>query len=263
MSRAPMDFETEKKVSDFLDKYFYSKLKSDEVISDFKRISIDNSDSIILQVDGDDLKESKLQLKGVDIIISKQNKNGSLTNSLIDEKCCIYFANDNIGTFSFELLAKGKEEQENYGWFIREDLKTEFYFLLWPTVNQELHDKYVSKDSKGHKRTEEKIELISHITPEDFTKFYGILIKKSKLKEALAEKGLSNDVLYKKAKEIRASKKTGRIDFVRSRDIFYYYYSSESSQYEEQPINILIKQFKLKELATSQYIIYKNRYKKF
>lgn len=249
MSRAESDFAIEGKVREFLDKYFYTKLISDEKISGFKRINNTSKDK--LKINGEEISELRLS-QGVDIII---NTDGS--DLLIDEKCCVYYINESIGTFSFELLSKGKKGQENIGWFIREDLMTEYYFLLWPYIDQDLYDKYITKNSTDKKQ---KSKLLNFISSEDFTKFEGILIKKSDILTALKSMDLDINKMYEKACQIRNSNQTGSIDFKKGKYNFYYFSASKSNEYTEQPINLLIKRFKLEELATSKYIITKSGY---
>lgn len=108
------DMRAEQRLGEFMDAYFYSKLKSKNG-APISFIRMSDRDS---------------QLKGIDVCIETDGR-----KMLIDEKASVYYSNAMIPTFAFELdsIQRGHTEPVQ-GWFINDELMTEYYMLIWPNV---------------------------------------------------------------------------------------------------------------------------------
>ena len=214
-SRMSSDMGAEAQLAAFLDEHFYPWLS--------KRYGYD----CITRVD-----ELELQYKGIDVITYA---NGRI--SYVDEKAQLYYMQDPLPTFAFELsfLRAG---EERLGWFINDELMTETYLLLFPRSDVD----------------------VSKVTKTDFKSVEAIALSKKKLREYLSDRGLDKETLRKKADAIRRSRKTGRIDRAFSgidiRGI--YLYASSPSRYIEAPINLVIGKDHLKRVANASFIITKD-----
>ena len=105
------DTFVENELSKFLDKYLYSK---SEIFSNFQRCSDQDS-----------------QFNGIDTIISIPKL--GLTDIKVDEKAQLnekYIGNP-LPTFVLELTFINAVQNIQEGWFIRDDLDTEYYLLIW------------------------------------------------------------------------------------------------------------------------------------
>lgn len=136
MSRRRLDMQAESELARFLDVCFYSRLIDSGELSSAQRIT-----------------DIEMQREGIDVIAKK---NG--WQALIDEKAHLYYINNGLPTFAFELgfLLDG---HETIGWFLNDELHTDRYFLLWPNAT--------TSD-------------LEHLTAKDFTLVYGLMIKKKK-----------------------------------------------------------------------------------
>jgi len=206
MSRRESDSRGEKAMGVFLDKYFYSKAQEKRLLSYVERIY-----------------DKKLQLQGIDVLIDNRN---------IDEKAQLYYINNPVDSFAFEIDYFSEERGHIVdGWFINDSNKTDDYLLLW-----------IEKA-----RTTE----INRLVAEDFENVSVDLISKKHIKAYLDGLGISNAVLKKKALEMRKNK-LKRVDF--SDDIHLSY---SMKGYAEEPINLVIKKKVLDEISTKQYKISK------
>lgn len=108
------DMKAEQRLGEFMDTYFYSKLETDNK-------GILKCERII---------DKELQMNGIDVCI--ETINGKI---FLDEKAAIYYSNAMIPTFAFEInsIQTGHIEPVQ-GWFINDELQTQYYMLIWPNV---------------------------------------------------------------------------------------------------------------------------------
>ena len=208
MSRRRLDMQAESELARFLDVCFYSRLIDSGELSSAQRIT-----------------DIEMQREGIDVIAKK---NG--WQALIDEKAQLYYINNVLPTFAFELgfLLDG---HETIGWFLNEELHTDRYFLLWPNAT--------TSD-------------LEHLTAKDFTLVYGLMIKKKSIQQYLQNLGLSKEHLLKRLHQLRADGDIGKHP---SGNSGVYFYVSDPSQYSESPINLVISKKILKSIASAAYNI--------
>lgn len=209
-SRRTEDLAAEHQLAIYMDKYLYANFPTKSLFSKIKRIH-DKSE----------------QLLGVDVEFT--GTDGKVY--CVDEKAQLYYLNQNLPTFAFELLFD-RGHHETIGWLCNPSLKTDFYMLIWPFATQ---------------------DTCNGITWDKFTKLDCILIQKHKLIKMLAQNGLTIDQLQKDAMNIRASGQTGRIPIPGIKGM--YYYASDPYRYKEAPINIVISKSILIRLAQRRYIV--------
>lgn len=209
-SRRDEDMSAEAQLACFMDKYLYSNFPNNEAFDNIRRI--------------DDKRE---QLNGIDVeFIGKDGK-----HYCVDEKAQLYYLNQDLPTFAFEILFK-RNGYDTTGWLCNDSLKTDLYMLIWPFATQDT--------PKG-------------ITWDKFTKADCLLIQKKRLLKMLSDKGLSIEEMLDGARRIRRSGKTGKIPIAGLRGI--YYYASNPQRYREAPINIVISKNILNEIAQRRYIV--------
>lgn len=171
------------------------------------------------------IHDADTQKSGVDVRASYR---GSTIN--IDEKAQLYYINKNLPTFAFELeyLHQGTPR---LGWLLKETLLTTHYFLLWPSA------------------TTTKVEQLRMT---DFTEIDGLIIQKDKLLQYLANQGLDSRTLRTAAKIVREKRVVGRQSIPQDG---MYLYASDSRQYSEAPINLVIRKSLLIRLSDMRYRI--------
>ena len=207
-SRRSSDMKAEQELASFLDSYLYKPLLEEGGFTSIVRIV-----------------DVGMQLKGVDIEASTASH-----VVRIDEKAQLYYINKDLPTFAFELqFLKG--ERRCIGWFLNDELLTDYYLLIWPRATT---------------------ENVKNIRKEDFTELDALMISRKKIHSFLDISGLTNDVLLHTAESLRQQGRTGRINTNR-RGI--YYYVSDSSKYAEAPINLVIRKNYLCQLADAHYKI--------
>lgn len=208
MSRRRLDMQAESELATFLDDYFYSRLINSGELTSAQRIT-----------------DIETQREGIDVIVSKNS-----WQALIDEKAQLYYINNGLPTFAFELgfLLDGRE---TIGWFLNDELRTDRYFLLWPNAT--------TSDLK-------------RLTAKDFTAVYGLMIKKKSVQQYLQGIGLSKEHLLRKLHQLRASGTVGKHP---SGNSGVYYYVSDPNLYSESPINLVISKKILKNIASAAYNI--------
>lgn len=214
-SNRDQDMRAEEQLGRFMDKYFYEKIKdkNKEGIN-FKRIV-----------------DKKIQLKGVDVCIEIEN-----CQYFIDEKAALYYSNAMIQTFAFELeYLQPLYREVVQGWFINDELDTEFYMLIWPNIKCEQREGWKRKNLK-------------YLQRDDFTIVEAMLIKKSVLRNRLEKNQLGKKRLLEYARELR---KTGnREEKISDKIKIFYSYSLE-----EKPVNLVINKDMLKECAEAIFLI--------
>ena len=106
------DKKKEKLMNEFMLAHYYSKLSN-----------LDGT-SIQVEIIGD----KEMQKQGVDVVYTRDSR-----KYIVDEKAQIDYITNPIPTFALEILnsASGK-----VGWFINDELKTEYYMFIWPKAEQ-------------------------------------------------------------------------------------------------------------------------------
>ena len=148
----------------------------------------------------------------------------------IDEKAQLYYINKNLPTFAFELeyLHQGTLR---LGWLLKETLLTTHYCLLWPSATT---------------------TRFAELRMTDFTEIDGLIIQKNKLLQYLANQGLDSRTLRTVAKLVLEKRVVGRQSIPQDG---MYLYASDSRQYSEAPINLVIRKSLLMRLSDMQYRI--------
>ena len=206
-----MDMAAEQALASYMDEYFYARLIETGELSAVERIH-----------------DIEMQKKGVDVIAEKNDD-----KAYIDEKGQLYYINQGLPTFAFE-LGYLKDGRSCIGWLLNDELLTSRYFLLWP---------------------EAETDDLSILTKDMFTSVYGMMIKKEDLINFLDENGLFRETLLRVEKELRRQGKQGKH---RSLMDGVYFFLSSSESYSEAPINLVISKKILRELASACYKITPN-----
>lgn len=145
------DMGAEEKLGEFMDAYFCSRLVS----KNDKRLTVRR------------MKDRESQLRGNDVLIETEGR-----TMIIDEKASLYYSNAIIPTFAFELdsIQEGNRNLVQ-GWFVNDELETEYYMLIWPNVKCEKQEnQWIRND-------------VNRLQREDFTIIEAFLISKMGLRE--------------------------------------------------------------------------------
>lgn len=207
MSRRITDSNAEQELALFLDKYLYPHL------STYSQFTYTRT------------KIREEQLKGVDVVASNTRK-----SYYIDEKAQLYYINESLPTFAFEVDSMQKEAYRK-GWLINEKLITDYYLLIWPyAVHTDLYS----------------------IKCDDFTKLECLMILKSKLIHYLLNAEWDEQRLTSLSRKLSESKYVGKYEINHPN---FYMYKSDASKYSEVPTNLVIYRKTLRELADAEYIV--------
>lgn len=223
------DMNAEKKLGEFMDRCFYSKLCT----PDGKPVKYER------------IHDRKKQLEGIDIILDLENKKFK-----IDEKASLYYSNAMIPTFAFEIdsIQQGHNNPVG-GWFVNNSLATEYYMLIWPNI----------KCKKGERQMWVRKE-IGQLQTYDFTIVEAMLIEKRKLTHEIEKRGYDTKKLIAYAKKFRAEMNNSRESVSQKIDdeikIMY------SGMLAEKPINAIINKSVLKSIADAIYLIAEDGYAK-
>ena len=214
-SRRVADMNAESELAHFLDENLYSQLLDEGKFLSIVRIT-----------------DKEQQLQGIDVIAKTQT-----SVAYIDEKAQLYYINKDIPTFAFELqfLKNGRVIE---GWFLNDDLKTDYYLLIWPFASV--------TDVKALKKG-------------DFTKLDALMISKEKLRNKLTSLGLDKETLAQIASQLRRTRTYGKIT---TGIQGVYYFASDSTKYAEAPINIVVSKARLAALADAHYEVTKDGFKR-
>lgn len=166
-------------------------------------------------------EDRAMQLAGVDVSLTL----GDLTNVAVDEKAATHYINKNLQTYSFELSSIQNGILRD-GWFLRDDLKTQFYMLIYLSARNEWD-----------------------VRAEDITGVDAILVSKKALQDYMAKRGWPKERLMTYTQTIRDKGVGGAID--RRREMPYYF--SYSDKFVEKPVNLIIRREQLEALATDVF----------
>ncbi|NLZ51651.1 MAG: hypothetical protein GX892_00520 [Thermoanaerobacteraceae bacterium] len=214
MSRKAIDMGAEHELSLFLDEYFYNRLLQNNKIVSFERI-----------------KDKSLQIQGIDVIITTKK---STVN--IDEKAQLYYINQGLPTFAFEVNFLNKNGALSPGWLYNKNLLTDYFVLIWLTAT--------------HNNLQE-------IKAEDFINAECMMIKKTEIINYLSGVGYTEKLIEKIAMDLRSQEQYGKYIIPDQTD--FYFYFSPPDNYSEQPINIVIRKNLLIRLAVRIYVVSKNK----
>ena len=108
-------------VNEFLDDYFYTK-------------EFDKARWVV---------EKEEQLKGIDVYLTSEKQ--GLNEAKVDVKSAVKYSNRYLPTFSLELSFIGYRGGEKIGWFLNDELETEYYLLLYPR-SEKYYTEMIFKD---------------------------------------------------------------------------------------------------------------------
>lgn len=209
-SRRNEDMSAEAQLGIFLDRYLYADFPRKESFSCIERVY-----------------SKAEQLAGVDVRFT--GKDGTVYH--VDEKAQLYYIDQDLPTFAFEIQFL-REGEETLGWLCNRSLLTDLYLLIWPFAEQDT--------PKG-------------IRWDQFTKADCLLIQKHKILSLLAKEGLTPEKMLADASSLRKAGRTGKVTIPGVKGI--YYYASDPHRYREAPINVIISKNRLLGIAQRRYIV--------
>lgn len=167
------------------------------------------------------------QFAGVDVTV----QSGDGSRHYVDEKASTYYVNERIlPTFAFE-LSYVKSGGIKDGWFVRDDLRTTDYTLLWIQTNNQA----ASPDD---------------ITLASISELEGITVAKGEVRFYLAQQGYDKQRLVDIAAMMRA-KRISQIDPPR-KGMFRFRFTESL---EEQPVNVVVWKTRLLEMASTHFTV--------
>lgn len=211
MSRIVSDSRGEKAIGLYMDNTLYPWLVENKAINSFMRVY-----------------EKESQVKGIDVVLedrmTKEFKN-------IDEKAQLYYINNPVDSFAFEILFH-REEKQMDGWFISGNNQTDYYMLMW---------------IKSARETK-----VYRLVMEDFEEVEVYMIPKLSLQSYVGKYMQDVRILKKEAQKMILTKQEKKsID-----EGIYLRYSMKG--YDEKPVNLVIKKEILKSYAKHIFIVKKN-----
>lgn len=203
------DSQVEKNISRFMDEYFYKNFPYERV------------------------QDKKRQLQGIDVCLNGIN---------IDEKVKFKggFLNKILNYPSFEISFRNRKFEIQDGWFVKKDLKTDYYAFI-AVFGEKIKD---DKDLLEY----ENIDYLDVL-----------LIKKQDVLDYVGDL----DVIIKNAEELRKNFQH-YCDFGNKfRFKMGKFYLTLSRQFFEQPVNLVLKRSVIEKFQHSKhYIIRKNGFEK-
>ena len=155
------DMEAERELAKFLDKHLYTK----EIFT-----RSDRTDNAFTQIDGSD------------IIISIPSL--GIKDAIVDEKASIYYINKDLRTFVLEISFLNRGYQIQKGWFVNDQLSTQYYLMQWIKAN--VADPRQVKEG-------------------NITEIECVLVSKKKLKDYFEREGYDKTRLIQLSQQMRAS----------------------------------------------------------
>lgn len=225
VSRFEGDRRNEALMNQFMRMYYYSKLL--------------NSDGS--SVKSEFISDESRQKQGVDVIFLRDKK-----KYVIDEKAqidYIYRTEGPLGTFALELL---NSSSGKIGWFINDELETEYYMFIWPHAD-------------GRLMSVNNIEYAQYA-----------LVEKSRLKEMIEKRYQSVERLREYALRLSkgslegATEQNNRLYYKRDPfdDNAYLVYTREPTGKKEgkveKPVNLVVKKAMLEMVAEEKGVLKRN-----
>ena len=231
-SLRPKDTIAERALAEFLDTYFYPRLKGKDGNS----------------ITHERITDRERQIRGIDVILNVRGQDGS-QEFRVDEKASLHYGNQMIKTFAFELSSmQGSHIEPIDGWLINDSLLTDLYLLVWPNIKCE----HEIKNKKSC------LKNLDELTKDDFTILEVMLVRRQKLLQYLEKIGLTKEKLCDAANNIRIEINTVYPDKVDQNKKFNaskgckYYYTGNLS---ERPINLLVPRKTLLEVSDRAYLV--------
>lgn len=225
VSRFEGDRRNEALMNQFMRMYYYSKLL--------------NSDGS--SVKSEFISDESRQKQGVDVIFLRDKK-----KYVIDEKAqidYIYRTEGPLGTFALELL---NSSSGKIGWFINDELETEYYMFIWPHAD-------------GRLMSVNNIEYAQYA-----------LVERSRLKEMIEKRYQSVERLREYALRLSKGSLEGTTEqnnrLYYKRDPFddnaYLVYTREPTGKKEgkveKPVNLVVKKAMLEMVAEEKGVLKRN-----
>ena len=199
-------------VNEFLDDYFYTK-------------EFDKARWVV---------EKEEQLKGIDVYLTSEKQ--GLNEAKVDVKSAVKYSNRYLPTFSLELSFIGYRGGEKIGWFLNDELETEYYLLLYPR-SEKYYTEMIFKDDI------------------DYIDYY--LVKKDDLMKFFNSRGYDKERLKKVSDDMREEyAKTGgdKLSWDSDSENFHFVLSGKLA---EKPVNAVVKR-----QVYEKYAIMKGRIEK-
>lgn len=199
-------------VNEFLDDYFYTK-------------EFDKARWVV---------EKEEQLKGIDVYLTSEKQ--GLNEAKVDVKSAVKYSNRYLPTFSLELSFIGYRGGEKIGWFLNDDLETEYYLLLYPR-SEKYYTEMIFKDDI------------------DYIDYY--LVKKDDLMKFFNSRGYDKERLKEVSKEMREEFAENGGDKITRESGSENFHFTLSGKLAEQPVNVVVKR-----QVYEKYAIMKGRIEK-
>ncbi len=221
-SNYEVDKKSEVLMNQFMRNYYYSRLV--------------NADGT--EVKKQFIEDEKRQKQGIDVIYLK---NG--IRYIVDEKAqmdYIYREEGPLPTFALELL---NSSSGNIGWFINDELETEYYMFIWPHADRKL------------------------LTVESIEYAYYALVERNKLKKKVEEKYFVEGRLREYAEKISKGSLSGTYE--NNNKVYYKKWPFDDDTYlvytkepigrlagkKERPVNLVVKKSIIEEVAEDKGIL--------
>ena len=180
------------------------------------------------------VNDRDIQLSGIDIYLTS-GKHG-LNEAKVDVKSAVTCSTHYLPTFSLELSFIGRQGGEKIGWFLNDELETEYYLLIYP------------RSQKYYTKMETKDDI-------DYIDYY--LVKKDDLVKFFESRGYGKERLKKVSDGMRAEYgKTGgdKLSWDSDSENFHFVLSGKLA---EKPVNAVVKR-----QVYEKYAIMKGRIEK-
>jgi len=197
--------EAERELAKFLDKHLYTK-------DIFTRS--DRTDNASTQIDGSD------------IIISIPSL--GIKDAIVDEKASIYYINKDLRTFVLEISFLNRGYQIQEGWFVNDQLSTQYYLMQWIKAN--VADPWQVKEG-------------------NITEIECVLVSKKKLKDYFEREGYDKTRLIQLSQQMRASQQKMLAPSGKPYRFFF------TQNLAEKPVNILLNKEEYIRLGEFHYFV--------
>ena len=168
--------------------------------------------------------DTDLQVAGADV--SVELSNGRTTYFDIKAQSSAKYINDPRPTFCLEVSSLNRYGEEFEGWFINDELITDYYTFVW------IHEAKTNSQNRI-------------VSPNDIYKLEVMTVSKKKLKKYILAQLGNTDI----DKVVRIMRDGGK----RRLDISDGIHFSHSPQLHEKPVNIIVKKSVLKKFALKKF----------
>ena len=197
--------EAERELAKFLDKHLYTK----DIFTRAERT--DNAYT---------------QIEGSDIILTIPSLN--IHDAVVDEKASIYYINKDLRTFVLEISFLNRGYQIQEGWFVNDQLSTQYYLMQWIKAN--VADPWQVKEG-------------------NITEIECVLISKKKLKDYFEREGYDKTRLVQLSQQMRASQQKMLAPSGKPYRFFF------TQNLAEKPVNILLNKEEYIRLGEFHYFV--------